>query len=235
MQRIATFTALAAIACAAGVAFAGVFEPVQDALTSPGGVDAVKDAVAETGQSLGRNSAGVLLGAFIGAGVALLSHTLVATALRFSTEAAFKALTLGFFVKCLGAILPWGALSFLPQVGRIADPTAYLVAFAVTVVLVLGGGLFDHLRAVNDGSILNDASDVSSGPSATSEGESDKGPSEFESNVSDQRSSSASSSPRKPFEGREQTSSVSTALSSDSPVSPPEHPLGSSDSLESAT
>ena len=217
MQRIATYTALAAVACGAAVAFAGVFEPVDGALQ---GAEAMTQAVQEPGggRSMGRNSAGVLLGAFIGAAVALLSHTLVATALRLSTEAAFKALTVGFFVKCLGAMLPWAALSFLPQVGRIADPTAYLVAFAITVVLVLGGGLFDHLKAVNDGSILND-----SGKAAT----------EIESDVSDQRSGSAFSLPRKPFEGTERA--TSSAPSSGSPVSPPVHPLGSSDSLESAT
>ena len=243
MQRIATLTALAAIACAAGVAFAGVFEPMQEVLMGSEGVDAVQEGA----RSLGRNSAGVLLGAFIGGGVALLSHTLVATALKFSTEAAFKALTLGFFAKSLGAILPWAALTYLPQVARMADPTAYLIGFAVTVVLVLGGGLFDHLRAINDGSILNDVSgspdkdyeNESSGPFSGSKGssrsDSHKGPAEIESDVSDSRSGSASSSPRKPFEGHERTRSVSTAPSSDSPVSPPEHPLGSSDSLESAT
>ena len=230
MQRIATFTALAAIACAAGVAFAGVFEPAQPV---QGGLGV--EAAEQTALSLGRNSAGVLLGAFIGAGVALLSHTLVATALKFSTEAAFKALTLGFFAKCLGAILPWAALSYLPQVGRMADPTAYLIAFAVTVVLVLGGGLFDHLRAVNEGSILNDPSDASSGSGGSSDAGPEKGRSDFESDVSDSRASSASSSPRKPIEGRERSSSVSSVHSSGSSVSPPVHPLGSSDSLESAT
>ena len=222
MQRIATLTALAAVACGAGVAFAGVFEPVRDALAQP-----------VTGMSLGRNSAGVLLGAFIGAGVALLSHTLVATALKFSTEAAFKALTLGFFAKCLGAILPWAALSYLPQVGRMADPTAYLVAFAVTVVLVLGGGLLDHLRAVNDGSILNEPGGSNVAPS----GNSAKGQAEIESDVSDRRSGSASCSPRKPFEEADRIRSASTAsdIPSGSQVSPPVHPLGSSDPLESAT
>jgi hypothetical protein len=225
MQRIATFTALAAIACGAAVAFGGVFEPGDVALQQ---VTDPSDSASPL--SMGRNSAGVLLGAFIGAAVALLSHTLVATALKLSTEAAFKALTVGFFVKCIGAILPWGALSFLPQVGRIADPTAYLVAFAITVVLVLGGGLFDHLRAVNEGSILNEPGRDSSGDSSR---DSNKAATEIESDVSDSRSGSAFSLPRKPVEDAERASSAASA--SGSPVSPPVHPLGSSDSLESAT
>lgn len=229
MQRIATFTALAAVACGAAVAFAGAFEPAVEAV--PGALEGATSTLqAESGQGMGRNSAGVLLGAFIGAAVALLSHTLVATALRLSTEAAFKALTVGFFVKCLGAILPWGALTYLPQVGRIADPTAYLVAFAITVVLVLGGGLFDHLRAVNEGSILNESG---SDPDGHSSSGSDKAATEIESDVSDSRSGSAFSLPRKPVEDAERASSA--APTSGLPVSPPVHPLGSSDSLESAT
>ena len=213
IQRVAILTALAAIGCGAAVALTGVFEPAAQAVEG-----ASQAAESGSGLAMGRNSAGVLLGAFVGAAVALLSHTLVATALRLSTEAAFKALTVGFFVKCLGAILPWAALSYLPQVGRIADPTAYLVAFAITVVLVLGGGLMDHLRAVNEGRLEDNLR---------------KAATEIESDVSDSRSGSAFSLPRKPFSDVERASSAATA--SGSSVSPPVHPLGSSDSLESAT
>ncbi|MFT7168630.1 MAG: hypothetical protein ACI80K_001764 [Paracoccaceae bacterium] len=86
----------------------------------------------------------------------------------------------------------------------------------MVVVLVLGGGLFDHLKAVADGSILNTP---------------DKSPTEIESDPSDRRSGSAFSLPRKSIEGPLGTSTIGL----DSSVSSPVHPLGSSDTLESAT
>lgn len=225
MQRIATFTAIAAVLGATGVAVSGMFAPE----AAEAGVATVETL---EGSGMDRNSAGILAGAFIGAAVALLSHTLVATALKFSTEAAFKALTLGFFAKCLGAILPWAAMNYLPQVGRLADSTAYLVAFAVVVVLVLGGGLFDHLKAVSDGSILNS-------PDGTSGGGDDKSLTEIEARSSDQRLGSASSSPRTSIEGPDGARRVGSAPAAtsarSSSVHPSVHPLGSSDSLESAT
>ncbi len=204
MQRFATFTAVAAVLGAGVVAVMGVFAPE------------VAEGAEPVAASMDRNSAGILAGAFIGAAVALLSHTLVATALKLSTEAAFKALIVGFFAKCLGAILPWGAMTFLPQVERLADSTAYLVAFATVVVLVLGGGLFDHLKAVAEGSILNTP---------------EKSPTDFESGSSDRPSGSAFSLPTKLNEGPTGASSSASASSVSSPV----QPLGSSDTLESAT
>ncbi|QDV06734.1 hypothetical protein Poly30_22490 [Planctomycetes bacterium Poly30] len=226
MQRIATFTAIAAVLGASVVALTGTFAP------DPAVFDAAGGVASETSSGgMDRNSAGILAGAFIGAAVALLSHTLVATALKFSTEAAFKALTLGFFAKCLGAVLPWAAMNYLPQVGRLADSTAYLVAFAIVVVLVLGGGLFDHLKAVSDGSILND----SDRPSGSVEGGADKSPTEIEADSSDPRSGSAFSLPRKPTDGPRGTTTVGSVSSVAQAVSSPVHPPGSSDTLESAT
>lgn len=93
-----------------------------------------------------RVAAGVLGGAFLGGAVGLLAHGLVGVALRHDTQAAFQSLVIGFAAKAAGAILPWAVLTFLPQAQPLAHPVAYLVAYAAAVLMVLGGGVFDHLR-----------------------------------------------------------------------------------------
>lgn len=97
-----------------------------------------------------RIGAGVVAGAFLGGAVGLLAHTLVGTALKLDTQAAFQSLIVGFAAKAAGAILPWAVLSFLPQAQPLAHPVAYLIAYASTILIVLGGGLFDHLRLSNE-------------------------------------------------------------------------------------
>ena len=121
-----------------------------------------------------RLGAGALAGAFLGGCVGLLAHTLVGAALRHDTEAAFQSLVIGFAAKFAGAVLPWLALTFLPQAQPLADPIAYLVAYAAAVLLVLGGGLFDHLRlsaevAAASGADAAGASETTPGSSHTLE------------------------------------------------------------------
>lgn len=120
MQRASIFALLALLGA---VAFA---------ITRPDGFDRV--------------AVGVVAGTLLGGCVGLLSHSLVSTALKYDTQAAFQSLVIGFAAKAAGAILPWAVLSFLPQAQPLAHPVAYLVAYAATVLIVMGGGLFDHLR-----------------------------------------------------------------------------------------
>lgn len=120
LQRASLVTTLAVIAAAAF------------AVLRPDGFDRV--------------GAGAFAGALLGGSIGLLAHGLVGMAMRVDTEAAFRSLAIGFFAKAAGAILPWAALTFLPQAAPLAHPTAYLLAYAGTLLTVLGAGVIDHLR-----------------------------------------------------------------------------------------
>ena len=124
LQRASIVTTLAVIAAAAF------------AVLRPDGFDRV--------------GAGVFGGALLGGSIGLLAHGLVGMAMRVDTEAAFRSLAIGFFAKAAGAILPWAALTFLPQAAPLAHPTAYLLAYAGTLLLVLGAGVLDHLRVSHE-------------------------------------------------------------------------------------
>lgn len=144
MQR-ATIATLSAVVCAVGFAAAR------------GEGTAMFDRV----------GAGVIAGGLIGAAVGSLAHGLVATALRLDTQAAFQALIVGFGAKALGALLPWAAFSFVPQANALADPIAYLVAYAAAVLLVLFAGVFDNLHLSNE--IALDAMDAERADGAAAE------------------------------------------------------------------
>lgn len=126
--------------------------------------------VATRGEGWDRIAAGVMGGVFLGCCVGLLSHGLVGLALRQDTEAAFKALVIGFAAKFAGAVLPWAVLTFLEPAHRLADGTAYLIAFAASVMLVLAGGIFDHLRLaaqISDENARARETETSSSPVST--------------------------------------------------------------------
>ncbi|MEO0660659.1 MAG: hypothetical protein AAFZ87_03900, partial [Planctomycetota bacterium] len=117
---------------------------------------------------MGRSAAGVILGVVIGAGVGLLAHSLVRAALRVDTQAAFQALVVGFGAKAAGAVLPWGALSFVPRAAELADPTSYVIAYAFTVLVVVGAGVLDNLHLSNE--IALDAMEAGRAPGSADQG-----------------------------------------------------------------
>lgn len=102
--------------------------------------------VVSRGSGLDAMGMGILGGAILGCVVALLSHSLVSMALHRETAEAFKFVGIGFMAKAVGAILPWGLLSFWAPAGAFANGTAYVIAYMVAVLIVLGAGVIDHVR-----------------------------------------------------------------------------------------
>lgn len=96
----------------------------------------------------GRTGVGVVAGALLGGGVGLFGHGLLAHSLRRDFEASLRALLAGMGLKLFALVTVWAALAFVPALGRIASPTAFLVSFAATALLLAGVGSFDHLRAL---------------------------------------------------------------------------------------
>ena len=102
--------------------------------------------VVSRGSGLDAMGMGILGGAILGCVVALLSHSLVSMALHRETAEAFKFVGIGFMAKAAGAILPWGLLTFWAPAGAYANGTAYVIAYMVAVLIVLGAGVIDHVR-----------------------------------------------------------------------------------------
>lgn len=98
------------------------------------------------GEGLDLVAVGGLGGLTLGASAALLAHALVSAAMRLESERALRFVLAGFLVKAAGAILPWAVLSFWGPAAGVADPTAYALAYVAAALLVLGAGVFDHLR-----------------------------------------------------------------------------------------
>ena len=90
------------------------------------------------------------------------------------------ALTVSFGAKALGAILPWAAISFVPGASDLVHATSYLIAYAASVLLVVGAGVFDNLHLSNEIALDAkergrefDTSDPTSSSSSSAPGSSD--------------------------------------------------------------
>ncbi|MDB2576634.1 hypothetical protein N9Z54_05455 [Planctomycetota bacterium] len=98
------------------------------------------------GEGLDMVSVGVLGGITLGSAAALLSHSLVSAAMQLQSEKALQFVLAGFGVKAVGAIGPWAVLAFWAPAAGVADPASYVLGYISAVLLVLGAGVFDHLR-----------------------------------------------------------------------------------------
>ena len=98
------------------------------------------------GEGLDLVSVGALGGVCLGAAAALLSHSLVGAAMQLRSEKALQFVLAGFGIKAFGAIAPWALLSFWAPAAGIADAAAYVLGYISAALLVLGAGVFDHLR-----------------------------------------------------------------------------------------
>jgi hypothetical protein len=104
---------------------------------------------ASLGVSLGgRAGVGVVAGALLGGGIGLFGHRLLATSLASDFEASLRALLAAMGLKFLALILAWAALVFVPPLGAVASPPAFLISFAATALLLAAVGSFDHLRTL---------------------------------------------------------------------------------------
>ena len=98
------------------------------------------------GEGLDLVSVGALGGVCLGAAAGLLSHTLVAAAMQLRSEKALQFVLAGFGIKAFGAIAPWAILSFLGTRGRRRRRRRLPGGYISAALLVLGAGVFDHLR-----------------------------------------------------------------------------------------
>lgn len=96
----------------------------------------------------GRTGVGVVAGALLGGGVALFGHGLLASSLGRDFEASLRALLAGLGLKLLALVVAWAALAFVPALGAVASPAAFLVSFAATALLLGAVGSFDHVRVL---------------------------------------------------------------------------------------
>ncbi|MEZ6017000.1 MAG: hypothetical protein R3F49_17915 [Planctomycetota bacterium] len=105
-------------------------------------------AVAIGAQWGGRVGVGTASGALLGGAVALASHGLLGRSLKAEFETALAALLGAAALKLLVLFAAWAALTFVPALGQVADVAAFLLAYAAAILVVLGVGSFDHLRAL---------------------------------------------------------------------------------------
>jgi hypothetical protein len=98
----------------------------------------------------GRTGLGVVAGALLAGGVGLIGHRLLATSLRSDFEASLRALLASIGLKLLVLVVAWAALAFVPSLGAVAAPSALVVSYAATALLLAAVGSFDHLRSLAD-------------------------------------------------------------------------------------
>jgi hypothetical protein len=96
----------------------------------------------------GRTGVGVVAGTLLGGAVGLFGHGLLANSLQRDFEASLKALLASMGLKLCVLVGVWAALVFVPALGAIAAPAAFLVSFAGTALLLAAVGSLDHVRAL---------------------------------------------------------------------------------------
>lgn len=111
----------------------------------------------------GRMGVGVVAGALLGGGVALFGHTLLASSHKYDFEAALRALLAGMGLKFLALAVAWAALAFVPALGAVASPGAFLISFAATALLLGAVGSFDHVRVLASAAPATQASVTATG------------------------------------------------------------------------
>ncbi len=98
----------------------------------------------------GHTGIGVVAGALLAGAVGLLGHRLLASSLQRDFEASLRALLASIGLKLLVLVTVWAALAFVPALGAVAAPSAFVVSFAATALLLGAVGSFDHLRSLAD-------------------------------------------------------------------------------------
>lgn len=98
----------------------------------------------------GRTGLGLVAGALLAGGVGLFGHRLLATSLRSDFEASLRALLASMGLKLFVLVAAWAALTFVPALGAVAAPAAFVISFAATALLLAAVGSLDHLRSLAD-------------------------------------------------------------------------------------